>query len=142
MSNTIARTSIAVTTFVNEAMKALPPSNMPTMQQLLFRYAVGKEIESTGKILKEAARKELATVYKSAISRPMQRAELDRCAPFILEAMVTKPRQTFSKNQFINAIAQRYGISAVDLYNLADTCMDTGSSSVTWYVTENTATEN
>lgn len=112
-----------ITEFVNKAFISveLPKSNNPALQSMLCDLYIANAMKSLGtakqkKLVDDFKKTYKALLEKAEVNQPF---EIDAAAPFSLMAKVSNPRESFDKDAFIKAVADKYDISAIELLDLA-----------------------
>ena len=108
----------------------IPDTNDTEVQGLLLDLALGKIIRSIGETMVKPAERALKTEYASKLTDQSSRTVLDTSSNMTLTAKVTKPRQTFNKDEFIKQVAEQYALSISELQTLAGSTVKNSSAPV------------
>lgn len=127
-----------ITHFINGAFVRgqLPLSNRGEDQRLLYNLFVAQAMESVGRSHKKSATEDLKKRLSDTIKRlpTNTMTEVMHVSPFRLSVKVSKPRETFDKDEFIRKCASEFDCSAAHLHRIAALCVKKSAAPVTWDV--------
>ncbi len=116
-----------ITTLINSIER--PETNDIELQNMLFGFAIFKTLEGLAKQHKRFE-DEIKDDGKVKLTHPVDQFILNEIPEVKVFAKVSNPRKSFDKDAFIKAVADKFNLSAHELYSIAEDCEKIGAAPV------------